>query len=88
MTGGVGEWRVREDPTSGGGEPIQVLICDDSEVLRHGLRTVLRAAPDLAVVAEAADGGRHWLSPPSIDPTSPWSASARWGRSSRISSGP
>jgi DNA-binding NarL/FixJ family response regulator len=37
------------------GAPIQVLICDDSEVLRHGLRTVLRAAPDLAVVAEAAD---------------------------------
>jgi DNA-binding NarL/FixJ family response regulator len=32
-----------------------VLVCDDSEVLRHGLRTVLRAAPDLIVVAEAAD---------------------------------
>jgi DNA-binding NarL/FixJ family response regulator len=31
-----------------------VLICDDHEVLRHGLRTVLLRAPDLVVVAEAA----------------------------------
>jgi DNA-binding NarL/FixJ family response regulator len=36
------------------GSPIQVLICDDHEVLRHGLRTVLLRAPDLTVVAEAA----------------------------------
>jgi DNA-binding NarL/FixJ family response regulator len=50
MTGGLG------GGISGrSGAPIQVLICDDSEVLRQGLRTVLRAAPDLAVVAEAAD---------------------------------
>jgi DNA-binding NarL/FixJ family response regulator len=34
---------------------VRVLICDDHEVLRHGLRTVVRGAPDLAVVAEAAD---------------------------------
>jgi len=33
--------------------PVRVLICDDSEVLRQGLRTVLRSA-DLAVVAEAS----------------------------------
>ncbi|MGY1605891.1 MULTISPECIES: LuxR C-terminal-related transcriptional regulator [unclassified Geodermatophilus] len=32
-----------------------MLICDDHEVLRHGLRAVLRWAPDLVVVAEAAD---------------------------------
>jgi len=38
-----------------GGALIRVLICDDHEVLRHGLRTVLRWAPDLAVVAEASD---------------------------------
>ncbi len=54
MTGGVGRGASGRS-TSGAGEPIQVLICDDSEVLRHGLRTVLRSAPDLAVVAEAAD---------------------------------
>jgi DNA-binding NarL/FixJ family response regulator len=41
--------------SSGACEQIRVLVCDDYEVLRHGLRTVLRAAPDLAVAAEAAD---------------------------------
>src|SRR4028119_973171 len=35
--------------------PARVLICDDHEVLRHGLRAVLRWAPDLVVVAEATD---------------------------------
>ena len=54
MSGGL-HGGVSGRSTSGAGEPIQVLICDDSEVLRQGLRTVLRAAPDLAVVAEAAD---------------------------------
>lgn len=34
--------------------PIRVLICDDQEVLRHGLRVVLLRAPDLVVAAEAA----------------------------------
>ncbi|MCZ2858689.1 LuxR C-terminal-related transcriptional regulator [Blastococcus sp. VKM Ac-2987] len=41
---------------SGCGAPVRVLICDGHEVLRHGLRTVLRRTPDLAAVAEAADG--------------------------------
>ena len=44
--------RPREDP---GGPVARVLVCDDHEVLRHGLRAVLRWAPDLLVVAEAAD---------------------------------
>jgi DNA-binding NarL/FixJ family response regulator len=39
--------------TCDGAAPVQVLICDDHEVLRHGLRTVLSRAPDLVVVAEA-----------------------------------
>ena len=43
------------DVSSRAGPPARVLICDDHEVLRHGLRAVLRWAPDLAVVAEAAD---------------------------------
>jgi DNA-binding NarL/FixJ family response regulator len=54
MSGGPGR-DLSAGSASGSGTSIQVLICDDSEVLRHGLRTVLRAAPDLAVVAEAAD---------------------------------
>jgi DNA-binding NarL/FixJ family response regulator len=34
----------------------RVLLADDHTVVRHGLRLVLDAAPDLQVVAEAADG--------------------------------
>jgi DNA-binding NarL/FixJ family response regulator len=40
--------------SSGDGAPTRVLVCDDHEVLRHGLRAVLLRAPDLTVVAEAA----------------------------------
>jgi DNA-binding NarL/FixJ family response regulator len=39
---------------SGDAAPIRVLICDDHEVLRHGLRAVLLRVHDIAVVAEAA----------------------------------
>ncbi len=34
----------------------RILLADDHTVVRHGLRRVLDAAPDLEVVAEAADG--------------------------------
>ena len=34
----------------------RVLLADDHTVVRHGLRLVLDGAPDLRVVAEAADG--------------------------------
>jgi len=34
----------------------RVLLADDHTVVRHGLRLVLDAAPDLQVVAEASDG--------------------------------
>ncbi|GAA3577124.1 response regulator transcription factor [Amycolatopsis ultiminotia] len=33
-----------------------VLICDDQELVRVGLRMIVDSQPDLAVVAEAADG--------------------------------
>jgi DNA-binding NarL/FixJ family response regulator len=46
--------RPREAP-SPDETPASVLVCDDHEVLRHGLRAVLRWAPDLHVVAEAGD---------------------------------
>jgi two-component system, NarL family, response regulator YdfI len=35
---------------------IRVLIADDHLVVREGLRAILEAAPDLALVGEAADG--------------------------------
>ncbi len=44
---------VLDPAASGDLPPVRVLICDDHEVLRHGLRTVLRRIPGLSVVAEA-----------------------------------
>ena len=35
---------------------IRILIADDHAVIRAGLRTILKAEPDLEVVGEAADG--------------------------------
>ena len=37
---------------------IRVLLVDDQELIRYGLRLVLEAAPDLLVVGEAADGAQ------------------------------
>jgi DNA-binding NarL/FixJ family response regulator len=54
--GGAPDRGISRDATGGdGGTRVQVLICDDHEVLRHGLRAVLRSVPDFVVVAEAAD---------------------------------
>ena len=36
--------------------PIAVVIADDHEVMRMGLRNLLQAAPDIEVVGEATDG--------------------------------
>ena len=38
------------------GEPIRVVISDDHELFRRGLKMVLEAEEDIQVVAEAADG--------------------------------
>jgi DNA-binding NarL/FixJ family response regulator len=38
------------------GEPIRVLLADDHQVVRQGLRTFLEVQEDIAVVGEAADG--------------------------------
>ena len=37
-------------------EVIRVLIVDDHQVVRRGLRTFLELQPDIVVVGEAADG--------------------------------
>ncbi|MER5962635.1 response regulator transcription factor [Streptomyces sp. NPDC002057] len=39
-----------------GGAPVTLLIADDDEVTRSGLRTLLAAQPGIVVVGEAADG--------------------------------
>jgi two-component system invasion response regulator UvrY len=36
--------------------PIRILIVDDSELVRKGLRNILRAKPDWEVCGEASDG--------------------------------
>jgi DNA-binding NarL/FixJ family response regulator len=41
---------------TGPGDPTRILLADDHALVRHGLRLILDAEPDLAVVAEAADG--------------------------------
>jgi DNA-binding NarL/FixJ family response regulator len=37
---------------------IRVLIADDQSMVRHGFRLILESAPDMEVVAEAADGAQ------------------------------
>ncbi|MFH9421229.1 response regulator [Streptomyces sp. NPDC017529] len=45
------------DATPAGARPaIRVLIADDEEMIRHGVRLILRHAEDIDVVAEAANG--------------------------------
>ncbi|MGX1755350.1 response regulator [Streptomyces lydicus] len=41
---------------SGTGSAIRVLLADDEEMIRHGVRLILRHADGIEVVAEAADG--------------------------------
>jgi NarL family two-component system response regulator LiaR len=39
-------------------DPIKVLIVDDHEIVRKGIRSLLSTEPDIAVVGEAADGAQ------------------------------
>jgi DNA-binding NarL/FixJ family response regulator len=54
MTGSAGS----EPGTAEAGETVRVLLADDQELVRTGLRMILGADPCLAVVGEAADGAR------------------------------
>jgi DNA-binding NarL/FixJ family response regulator len=36
--------------------PVRVVLADDQRLVRHGLRMILRAEPDIEVVGEAGDG--------------------------------
>jgi DNA-binding NarL/FixJ family response regulator len=45
-------------PGAPGEQPIRILLAEDHQVVREGLRALLAAQPGFAVVAEAADGLR------------------------------
>ena len=52
------------------GRPTRVLIADDQALVRAGFRMILEAQPDIAVVAEAADGESAVGWPAGTDPMS------------------
>lgn len=43
--------------------PVSVLIADDQDLVREGLRMLLQAEPCITVAAEAATGGDHFHEP-------------------------
>lgn len=45
-----------EENGKNGNEPIRVLIVEDNDFVRSGLRTIIEAAPDMVVVGEAING--------------------------------
>ena len=47
---------------------ISVLIADDQDLVREGLRMLLEAEPDLVVAGEAADGGQALAQARQVDP--------------------
>ena len=53
-----------------GGPMIRVLIADDEELVRTGLRMILQSEPDLEVVGEAVDGRRRCVCRRRSSPTS------------------
>lgn len=53
-------------------KPIRVLLVDDHQVVRRGLRTFLEVQDDIEVVGEASDGAEESPGPRSSAPT--WSS--------------
>ncbi|MFK8848660.1 response regulator [Streptomyces sp. Ac-502] len=43
-------------PAARAAQPVRVLLADDEEMIRHGVRLILKHAEDIDVVAEAANG--------------------------------
>jgi len=49
---------MSQDSKQGSGAPIRVLIADDHEISRIGVRRLLSIAPDIEIVAEASNGNQ------------------------------
>jgi class 3 adenylate cyclase/CheY-like chemotaxis protein len=56
LGGSVRVWSVVPAPADGADEPIRVLLVDDYEVVRRGLRGFLELMPGIEIVGEAANG--------------------------------
>ena len=53
---------------SRGAKKITVLVCDDHELFREGVKTILNSQPDIRVIGEAADGGQSVERAIELDP--------------------
>lgn len=47
---------------------VRILLVDDQELMRSGLRMVLEEQPDIVIVGEAADGDEAVQSTAALDP--------------------
>ena len=50
------EDEIRTGGAGGGGEPARLVLADDHDLVREGIRAVLEGEPDLVVVGEAENG--------------------------------
>ncbi|MFI0239959.1 response regulator [Streptomyces sp. NPDC016845] len=57
-----------EPPTFSADRPIRILLLDDHEVVRRGLRDLLGAEPDMEVVGEAATAAQALVRGPALRP--------------------
>jgi two-component system response regulator NreC len=53
---------------SRGAKKITVLVCDDHELFREGVKTILNSQPDIRVIGEAADGEQSVARAIELDP--------------------
>jgi DNA-binding NarL/FixJ family response regulator len=67
---GQPERRTGRPVIDGGGPraPVKLLLVDDQQLMRSGLRMVLEEQPDIAIVGEAADGGQAVRATAALDP--------------------
>ena len=64
---------IRRGPGTPGGAPvIEVLLVDDDQLMRAGLRLIVQQTPDLTIVGEAADGRE--AAPPPAGTAPRWSS--------------
>ncbi|MEU6387728.1 response regulator transcription factor [Streptomyces sp. NPDC046939] len=59
---------MSEPPTFSADRPVRILLLDDHEVVRRGLRDLLGAEPDMEVVGEAATAAQALVRGPALRP--------------------